>query len=149
LKINTYKLKDIRRVYAQMCDNAGKAGSKASAYTAIECMVQVQDQVDLPGPADAIKEATEDCTCSEPVVTAGLTEGQPALKAKSGIEMTGACGASMFAARWSGSFAFLKISLVRMENERLQMASHRSTRNRKHASLGVTVAACDYRDAPD
>ena len=43
-------------------------------------------------PVAAIKEATVDCTCSEPMVTvaAALTDGQPALKAKSGIEMTGA-----------------------------------------------------------
>jgi len=85
-------------------------------HTPIECMVQVQDQVDLPvlGPVAATNEATEDCTCSEPS-TAGLTDVQPALKAKSGIEMTGACGTSMIAAMWSSSSfteSNLKISVA-------------------------------------
>jgi len=78
-------------------------------------MVQVQDQVDSHGLAAAITEATEDCTCSE-ASTAGLTDVQPALKAKSGIEMTGACGASMFAARWSGSLRFSEDSDLACSN---------------------------------
>jgi len=78
---------------------------------AVECIYQCAfpaNKCCLPGPEDAIKEATEDCTCSE-LPTAGLTEGQP-LRTKSEMEITGDCGASMIAAGWSSLTGGIELS---------------------------------------